>query len=47
MDFPDDLQYTRDHEWCRVQGNRATVGITDHAQDALGVTTNPDVSVSL
>ncbi len=36
MDFPDDLQYTRDHEWCRVQGNRATVGITDHAQDALG-----------
>lgn len=36
MDFPDDLQYTRDHEWCRVQGSRATVGITDHAQDALG-----------
>jgi glycine cleavage system H protein len=36
MDFPDDLQYTRDHEWCRVQGTRATVGITDHAQDALG-----------
>lgn len=36
MDFPDDLKYTRDHEWCRVQGNRATVGITDHAQDALG-----------
>ncbi len=36
MDFPDDLQYTRDHEWCRVQGKRATVGITDHAQDALG-----------
>ncbi len=36
MDFPDDLKYTRDHEWCRVQGTRATVGITDHAQDALG-----------
>ena len=36
MDFPDDLKYTRDHEWCRIQGNRATVGITDHAQDALG-----------
>jgi len=36
MDFPDDLQYTRDHEWCRISGNRATVGITDHAQDALG-----------
>jgi len=36
MDFPEDLQYTRDHEWCRIQGSRATVGITDHAQDALG-----------
>jgi len=36
MDTPDDLQYTRDHEWCRVQGSRVTVGITDHAQEALG-----------
>ena len=36
MNFPDDLKYTREHEWCRVQGNRAVVGITDHAQDALG-----------
>ena len=36
MNFPDDLKYTRDHEWCRINGNRAIVGITDHAQDALG-----------
>jgi glycine cleavage system H protein len=36
MNFPEDLKYTREHEWCRVKGNRAIVGITDHAQDALG-----------
>jgi glycine cleavage system H protein len=36
MNFPEDLKYTREHEWCRVKGNRAVVGITDHAQDALG-----------
>jgi glycine cleavage system H protein len=36
MNFPEDLKYTREHEWCRVQGNRAVVGITDHAQDQLG-----------
>ena len=36
MDFPDDLKYTREHEWARVEGNRAVVGITDYAQDALG-----------
>jgi glycine cleavage system H protein len=36
MDFPDDLKYTREHEWCRVKGKRATVGITEFAQDQLG-----------
>jgi len=36
MNFPEDLQYTRDHEWARVQGKRVTVGITDFAQDQLG-----------
>ena len=36
MTFPEDLQYTRDHEWTRLQGNRVTVGITDFAQDQLG-----------
>ena len=36
MNFPDDLKYTKEHEWCRIQGNRAVVGITDHAQNQLG-----------
>ncbi|HWG89406.1 MAG TPA: glycine cleavage system protein GcvH [Candidatus Thermoplasmatota archaeon] len=30
-----ELKYTKDHEWVRVEGNRATIGITDYAQDAL------------
>ncbi len=34
--YPDDLKYTSEHEWMRVDGDRATVGITHHAQDALG-----------
>jgi glycine cleavage system H protein len=34
--YPDDLRYTKDHEWVRVQGNRATVGITEYAQKQLG-----------
>jgi glycine cleavage system H protein len=36
MQIPDDLRYSRDHEWIRVDGGRATIGITDFAQDALG-----------
>jgi glycine cleavage system H protein len=36
MNFPDDLKYTKEHEWCRISGNRAVIGITDHAQDQLG-----------
>jgi glycine cleavage system H protein len=36
MNFPEDLRYTKDHEWCRLQGNRATIGITEFAQDQLG-----------
>lgn len=34
--IPSDLKYHREHEWVRVQGNEATLGISDHAQDALG-----------
>jgi glycine cleavage system H protein len=34
--YPEDLKYTREHEWARVEGDRATVGITDYAQEALG-----------
>jgi glycine cleavage system H protein len=36
MNVPDDLKYSSDHEWIRVDGSRITVGITDYAQDALG-----------
>ncbi len=36
MNFPDNLKYTKDHEWVRVEGNVATVGITDFAQGELG-----------
>jgi glycine cleavage system H protein len=36
MNFPDNLRYTKDHEWVKVEGNTATVGITDFAQHELG-----------
>ena len=36
MEFPDGLRYSKEHEWVAVEGNRARVGITDYAQDALG-----------
>ena len=34
--FPENLRYTKDHEWIRVDGDTGTVGITDHAQAELG-----------
>lgn len=34
--IPEDLLYTKDHEWIRIVGDTATIGITDHAQEALG-----------
>lgn len=34
--YPEDLLYTKEHEWIRVEGDTATIGITFHAQDALG-----------
>lgn len=36
MNFPAELKYTQDHEWVRVDGNIATIGISDHAQGELG-----------
>ena len=36
MEFPANLRYTKDHEWIRLEGNIATVGITDFAQKELG-----------
>jgi glycine cleavage system H protein len=43
MNVPDDLKYTKEHEWVRVDGDRVTVGITDFAQDALGDVVYVDV----
>jgi len=34
--YPADLKYTREHEWVRVEGNRGRIGLTHHAQHALG-----------
>jgi len=36
MNIPAHLKYSREHEWVRVEGNEASIGITDHAQHALG-----------
>ena len=36
MSIPSDLKYTKSHEWVRVEGDVATIGITDHAQSELG-----------
>jgi glycine cleavage system H protein len=36
MNIPQDLKYTKDHEWIKIEGNNATIGITDFAQNELG-----------
>jgi len=36
MEFPEDLKYTKDHEWVKVNGNEAFIGVTDFAQSELG-----------
>ncbi|MBC8345394.1 MAG: glycine cleavage system protein GcvH [Candidatus Marinimicrobia bacterium] len=36
MNLPKDLKYTKEHEWIKVDGDLATIGITDHAQGELG-----------
>ena len=36
MELPEDLKYTREHEWVSIDGSVATIGITDHAQEQLG-----------
>lgn len=36
MNFPAELKYTKDHEWVRIEGDMATIGITDFAQGELG-----------
>jgi glycine cleavage system H protein len=36
VEYPDDVRYTKEHEWARVENGQVRVGITDYAQDALG-----------
>jgi glycine cleavage system H protein len=40
MDFPEELKYSKEHIWVRVEGNKAVVGITDYAQSELGKITS-------
>ena len=48
MNFPENLKYTKDHEWILVEGNTGKIGVTDYAQGELGdvvfVDINPDIS---
>lgn len=44
MNFPEDLKYTKDHEWVRISGSEATIGITDFAQHELGDIVYVDVN---
>jgi len=44
MNYPDGLRYTKDHEWIRLEGNVATIGITDFAQHELGDIVYVDIS---
>ena len=46
MLFPEDLKYTNDHEWIRIEGNDAYVGITDYAQNELGEIVFVDVATT-
>jgi glycine cleavage system H protein len=44
MNFPENLKYTKDHEWIRIEGNEAFVGITEFAQGELGDIVYVDIS---
>jgi glycine cleavage system H lipoate-binding protein len=44
MNIPDGLKYTKDHEWVKIEGNTATIGITDFAQGELGDIVYVDIS---
>ena len=44
MNFPADLKYTKDHEWVKINGSEATIGITDFAQRELGDIVYVDVN---
>lgn len=43
MDFPDELKYSKEHVWVRVEGDRAVIGLTDYAQENLGTISAVDL----
>ena len=43
MDFPEELKYSKEHIWVRVEGERAIIGITDYAQHELGIITTVEL----
>jgi glycine cleavage system H protein len=45
MDFPEELKYSKEHLWVRVEGNKAVIGITDYAQHELGIITTVELPV--
>ena len=47
MKIPDNLKYTKDHEWVRVEGNIGTIGVTDYAQGELGDVVFVDIDPDL
>jgi glycine cleavage system H protein len=47
MNFPENLKYTKDHEWILVEGNKGTIGITDYAQGELGDVVFIDIDTTL
>jgi glycine cleavage system H protein len=46
MNFPADVRYTKDHEWIRLEGNIATIGVTDFAQHELGDIVYVDINAT-
>lgn len=46
MNFPAELRYTKDHEWIKLEGNTATIGITDFAQHELGDIVYVDINTT-
>src|SRR5574343_65837 len=47
MNFPENLKYTADHEWLKVEGNVGYIGVTDHAQGELGDVVYVDIDPNL
>lgn len=47
MNFPQNLKYTHDHEWLKLEGNIGIIGVTDHAQSELGDVVYVDISEDL